>query len=68
MKKFYFLKLEQGANKVLNFVEAKTKSEAAIIFSSIYKELSLDEDGYCRMPEIPGTFSHVSYCVAEGIF
>jgi len=65
LKTFYFVKMEHGMNQVLNEVEVATQKEAAIIFQSIYKELPLDETGYCRMPEKQMEFSHVSYCVAE---
>lgn len=60
MKKFYFLYLENNANKVLLECKRHTKAEARYYFQNYYPHLKLDTGGYAKA-------GPVSYCIAEGM-
>ena len=64
MKKFFLLRLEHNANYVLLEKEYRDKTHAIMDFNNLlhstYRNVKLDEDGYCK-PE----GSNITFCVGE---
>ena len=58
MKRFAFLFLLNNSNMVMNEYYGITKADAVEHFQSKHPELTLDEDGYCKVGQ-------VTWCVAE---
>ena len=61
MKTFYLLKLQYGANQVMNEVKYENEGQAVTFYQRLYPELKLNNNGYAQ----PETNSGISYCIAR---